>query len=254
MKKVKALKKKKFFLKKKSFWIFFLLLLFFALSFYAAVFWEKFQIKEVRIMGEENDFSASVRSFAAEEIEKFSWTKSIFLFDGSSMEKILEKEFPEIKKASVEKTIPGTLNIFIERRKEAAFWNFGEYFFSMDEEGVIFREPERIESLPVISDMEYAGSPCLGDKVINEEKLAGALLISRGIEGISGIELEKMIILSGKRLNAVTAEGWEVYFNLEEDLIWQTTKLKLLFQEEISLERRKTLEYIDLRFEKAFYK
>jgi hypothetical protein len=254
MKKVKAAKKKKFFLKKKIFWIFFLSMLVLASGLYAFLFWEKFQIKEVRMMGEENELSSSVRSFVEERMGEFSWTGSIFLFNGSLIEEGLGKEFPEIKKISVEKTIPDTLNIFIEERKEAALWNFASEFYSMDEEGIIFRITEEVENIPVILDMEYTGLPCLGDKVIDEEKLAGVLSISRGIEDIGRMELEKMIILNGKRLNAVMQEGWEVYFNLEEDLAWQITKLKLLMQEEISLERRETLEYIDLRFEKAFYK
>jgi len=55
-------------------------------------------------------------------------------------------------------------------------------------------------------------------------------------------------------LDVKTAEGWEIYFNLEENLSWQLTQLYLLLERKISPEERRTLQYIDLRFNKIYYK
>ena len=61
-------------------------------------------------------------------------------------------------------------------------------------------------------------------------------------------------MVSDRRFNAKTAEGWEVYFTPKEDLNWQITELKAVLENEISPERRGNLEYIDLRFEKIYIK
>jgi len=55
-------------------------------------------------------------------------------------------------------------------------------------------------------------------------------------------------------IEAKTKEGWVVYFNQAEDLGLALTKLKLLLEEKITEEERANLEYVDLRFSKAYYK
>ncbi len=55
-------------------------------------------------------------------------------------------------------------------------------------------------------------------------------------------------------IEAKTAEGWSIYFNQADDLNLALTKLKLLLEEKIKEEERANLEYIDLRFSKAYYK
>jgi len=55
-------------------------------------------------------------------------------------------------------------------------------------------------------------------------------------------------------LDAETTEGWTVRFNLKGDLDWQVTELRLALEKQISPEKRKSLEYIDLRFSRVYYK
>jgi len=57
-----------------------------------------------------------------------------------------------------------------------------------------------------------------------------------------------------KRLDIKTAEGWEIYFDLSSDVNFALTKLGLLLEKEIPLEKRGDLSYIDLRFSKVYYK
>jgi len=66
--------------------------------------------------------------------------------------------------------------------------------------------------------------------------------------------IEKFILLGQKRLDVKTTEGWEIYFDLAGDINLSLTKLSLLFDEEISQEARESLQYIDLRFSKVYYK
>lgn len=59
---------------------------------------------------------------------------------------------------------------------------------------------------------------------------------------------------SEETIEAITQEEWKIYFNNQEDLTLALTKLKLLLEQEIQKEERAKLEYIDLRFSKAYYK
>ena len=58
----------------------------------------------------------------------------------------------------------------------------------------------------------------------------------------------KEFIIFSEHLNVKTSEDWEVYLNPQEDINWQLTKLGAVLEEEIPLEKRKDLEYIELRF------
>jgi len=53
------------------------------------------------------------------------------------------------------------------------------------------------------------------------------------------IEIKDFIIVSEKRLNIETKEGWDIYFSLEKDIKLQITKLRVLLEKEILIEKRK---------------
>ena len=62
------------------------------------------------------------------------------------------------------------------------------------------------------------------------------------------IDLKEAIIAAPIRLNTETRENWKIYFDLDKnaDINFQLTKLKLLFDGEISPQTRKNLRYINL--------
>ena len=62
------------------------------------------------------------------------------------------------------------------------------------------------------------------------------------------------VIVSEERLNVKTSEGWEIYFNTADDLDWQVQELALVLEKQITPEKRRNLEYIDLRFSRVYYK
>jgi len=68
------------------------------------------------------------------------------------------------------------------------------------------------------------------------------------------INVKEAAISLPERLNIKTSENWQIYFNLESDINLQITKLNLPLKEEISPEKRENLEYIDVRFSRAYYK
>jgi len=74
------------------------------------------------------------------------------------------------------------------------------------------------------------------------------------LKNIAGVTTTRAIIVSEERLNIAVSEGWEIYFNTEGDLDWQIKELWIVLEKQISPEKRKNLEYVDLRFSRVFYK
>ena len=81
-----------------------------------------------------------------------------------------------------------------------------------------------------------------------EEKLLSTILdFHLGMKNMN-VQLREFLIIADNRINVITKDDWEIYFNPKENTEWQLTKLSAVLSEGISLEERKELEYIELRF------
>jgi cell division septal protein FtsQ len=127
--------------------------------------------------------------------------------------------------------------------------NYQERCFALDKGGVVFREEDLTQksSQFLIRDVSYSDKINLGDRVIEKENLNQIIEISSFIEKGLNIALREVMIFPEK-LVFLTSQGWSIYFGFQEDLEWQLTKLKTLLDEKIPEEKRKNLEYIELRF------
>jgi hypothetical protein len=89
--------------------------------------------------------------------------------------------------------------------------------------------------------------PKLGEQMIGRDYLEKIFKIQKFFQEELKIEIEEFVFFE-QRLNLKTKEGWEIYFDPREDINWQLTKLNLVLKEEILPEKRRNLEYIELRF------
>ena len=119
----------------------------------------------------------------------------------------------------------------------------------MDKQGVIFKSGKNKDLVTVI------------DNQIDEIQLGNTPLTSKNkdllwelIEEISSkINYSiKEIYLKGDTIKVVMNEGWKAIFDLNKDISYQTNILALFLENQ--LQEDKELEYIDLRFDKIFYK
>ena len=94
----------------------------------------------------------------------------------------------------------------------------------------------------------------LGQEVVKKELLDLILRIQGNLKDGFQIDTKEAILSLPKRLDIKTSENWQIYLNLESDINLQITKLNLLLEEEITPEIKETLEYIDLRFTRVYYK
>lgn len=252
------IKRKKSIFKSRFFWLFFLALIVSGGLFYFLVFSPFFQIKEIRISGNEKIFSQDLKNFIEEKISQkilFFSTKSIFLVNLNKINNLLLKEFPQIARVNLKRKLPTELRVEIEERKpEAILSHNNEDLFFIDREGIIFEKTSQANDFLKIKNLIFQDELKLGKVGVERDILNQILEINFRLKKDLNISLREVDIPSEERLSAKTAEGWEIYFNLKGDIGWQLTKLNLVLKERVSPEKRKNLQYIDLRFEKVYIK
>ena len=150
--------------------------------------------------------------------------------------------------------------------RDAVKWCIENKCFLIDNNGIIFEEIfENYSELPTIKSFNANGKFALpadatalqaglGQEVVEKETLSKVLQIISKLKQNLEIQIKLADIVSKERLNIKTSENWEIYFNLLGDIDWQITELGLILEKEIDSEKRQKLEYIDLRFNRVFYK
>ncbi|MDI6591725.1 MAG: FtsQ-type POTRA domain-containing protein [Patescibacteria group bacterium] len=247
-------KRKKSIFKNRFFWLGILILIGIGTIFYFLFFSEIFQVKKIIVTGEDRVFKEPVQSIVQKELEReilFFKTKSIFLVDLERIRKNLLNQIPQIEVIGIQRLYPDGLGIWVIKRKGIGIFCRNDSCFLLDPNGVIFEKaPEKSDFLR-IKYGKFKEELKLGERVIEKEKLSQILEIESKLKDLN-ISLVEISIISEERLNALTSEGWEIYLNPIKDLEWQLVKLGLVLKERIPPDKRKSLKYIDLRFEKIY--
>ena len=244
-------KKKKSVISSRFFLLGILILLAFIGLFYLSVFSSFFQIREIKISGNQKIQTQELQNLIQEQIvnKLFSFSsKSIFLADLSKVKAKISETFPQIAQINFEREFPDTLIVRVEERKPTAVFNQGDLYFFLDKEGIIFEQAAADSQLIKIKKSAGDKELKLGDRVLEKELLDSILEIESKLKNNLRIIPEEVLVVSDERINLKTFEGWEIYLNPRGDIEWQLTKLRVDLEEEIPQERRNDLEYIELRF------
>jgi len=274
--KAHRIKRKKSILKSRFFGLTILILIFLGSFFYFLFFSSFFQVKNIFISGAEKTSSDEIKNFVQNKLEKkilFLKTKTIFLINLNQIKKEVLKNFPPVAEIEILRKFPNILNIILVERSPLANFcqdynppspakvsegNLGgqaalpadggapEKCFLLDKDGIIFEEKPEADLIKII-DNQKEKIPRLGERIIERDYLEKILKIQKFFQEELKLEIKEFIVFS-QRLNLKTGEGWEVYFDPKGDINWQLTKLNAVLKEEIPPEKRRDLEYIELRF------
>lgn len=249
-------KKKKSVFLRPLFWLTFFVLLLAGSSFYSAIFSSFFQIKQIVVSGNAKVASEEIKNIISEQINKkiaLFDTKSIFLADLKEIDNAIRKTLPQVYQVYLKRQFPGIIYAKVEERQPVGIWCKGNDCFSLDKEGVIFEKTETQGEL-IIKSEETEKQIFLGANVIEKELLESILEIKKELKNIFKLETKEVIIPGNKqRLIVKTNEDWEIYFNEKDDIADQLVNLNLVLKTKIPLEKRGTLQYIDLRFGSKVY-
>ncbi len=259
-----SVKRKISIIKSKFFWVGIFGLISVSLVSYYLFFSETFQIENVIVLGNQKIAKEDILKIIQDEFARnniLSLNQNIFLANIGAMERNIFEKFPQIEEIKSSKDFPDTLSFNITERVQIAWFckvldslndeerqESIEKCFLLDEGGVIFEEVSASElKLVKIKSPNSKIQLELGQKMIEPELLSKALEILLGIKEL-GVPVEEISVISEERINVKTSQGWEIYFNPKKDLEWQLRKLGADLDEFIPLEKRKDLEYIELRF------
>lgn len=246
---------KKRFYQKKFFWI---IILFFSLlgaSIYFFIFSSLFQVKEVEVLGADNSLALQINSFILDnfhpKILSFP-VKSIFLFSEKKVTDEINKNFPIIGSLKIKKYYPNTIKIEFKKRRPVALFCVKECFF-LDKNGIIYAKIQDGYNLVSIFPVQKENFH-LGERVIPPLRLSKIFKIKDYFNKEFKISIKSFSFQKYSWVKAKTMDGWEIFFDLNKDIDTQLQSIGILFQNEIPKEKIKDLEYIDLRFDKIFYK
>jgi hypothetical protein len=244
-------------LKSKFFWFSLAALLAGSGIFYWLIFSSFFQIREIKVYGAEKVSVEDIRGLAEKKISRkilFFSTKSIFSADLNEISAAILKEFPRLAQVSIKRSFPDSLLLRAIERKPIGTYCWNQECFFLDKEGVIFEEALSGKKMPIFRIEARNSKAVLGEKILEKEKMTAALKIIQNLE--EGLKIEPTeLIFSPAKLTLKTSEGWNIYFDPAGDIDWQIIKLNVVLEKKIPPEKRKNLEYIELRFgDRAYLK
>lgn len=247
--KLHQFKRKKPIYKSRILWIGVLVLLVISVLTYLIAFLPFFQVEEISVSGNEKVEADSIKKIVDQSISRdlfFTSSRSVFLVRIGKARSELLGSLPVLCEAEMRRSPPDKLKVKVKERKPVGIF-VGAQNYLIDKRGVVFQVTSPAEGFLIRKKDENARA---GKKMISRETMDKILAIKSRLEEIN----LKNVTLSDSRLNAVTEAGWKIYFDLDKDWEWQVTKLKLAMEREISETEWKDLEYIDLRFDKIYYK
>jgi len=169
---------------------------------------------------------------------------SIFYLDPAQVEEALSA-LPAVREARVRCWLPNRVVIEVSEREPRFVWETAESSYWVDEEGVLFPIRGDVKGVIHILDREHRPlGP--GDKV-EARVLSTVKKLQALLPGARRFEYS-----SEKGVALVTERGWLVYVGHGEALERKVAILKALEQE---LSARGVVpQYIDLRFQRPFYR
>lgn len=206
---------------------------------YFLFFSSVFEIKKIEV--------SKVSKVSAKEIENTVWQKSrknILLANFNPLTKSFLEKYPQIETMEIKKKLPNKLLVQIKEREPAAIF---EDYYLIDKNGVVFERAGDSDFLK-IKRRDFNKKIDFGEQYLKKE------ILEKVLKAGKSFNIKEIEIISDKRINAKTDEPWEIYFSLEKDIGLQITELEILLKEKLPLEERGNLEYIDLRFEKIYFK
>ena len=248
--KAHRIKRKKSILKSRFFWLTSLILIVFGVVFYFLIFSPFFQVEKIIVSGEEKVSKEEIKELIKRNLEKkilFCKTKSIFLVNLNQIRKDILNNSPQLAEVEISQGFPDALDVIVIERLALVNFCQNEKCFLLDNKGIIFEEIEPQTNLIKIIDGQKEKMPKLGEQMIERDYLEKILKIQKFFQEELKLEIKEFIVFP-QRLNLRMVEGFEIYFDPRADIDWQLTKLNSVLKEKIPPEKRKDLEYIELRF------
>ncbi len=255
--KIRGLRKKKKFFQYPLFWLFLLVVALGTGAVYLIFFLPMLQVSKIQISGNERIQTDQIESMTWNSINKHLLGlpyKSLLLASTGDISKNILENFAMVQSATVQKKMPDQVLITIKERKSyAVFCPGDDDCFSLDENGVIFGDAHSPGADDFVVVKSGSAGTKAGDQVIDKDVMDGIIRIQKNLQDELKISVRRVDVLTN--LVFTTGEGWRVYFDANQNIQSQITKLDILLKDQISDTARQKLQYIYLQYkDRAYYK
>ena len=231
------------------------------------------KVEGVRRVNSEEVIAVITPFFEEKHLGLFSG--NVFIFDRSGAQVRLTEFFPRVSDVSFKINIRSReLNIIItERNKAVAIWcgvmslpesediinkEQQENCFNIDEEAFAFEEALQTQGtllLTIKNERSNQELKQIGERVTEESFLKNLLYIRDVFKETSQLGISAVVLKDPDEVVAYTLENWSIIFVDSRSIEDQVTALREILKSQIPPEKRKQLDYIDLRVEeRAYYK
>lgn len=227
-------------------------------AFYFAFLSDYFAIESINISGLKTVAEEDVRGRVNGVLDRRKWVvgrlSNYFLFSADLAEAEIEGAFPKIGALKIEKNYPKALSIFITERNAVGVWCREEKCFYLDKSGVIFEPaPRSFGGLMItVEDFRAIEGVSLSAAVLKEGEAMFFEEAKRLVTQNFPFGTKSFVITQRNEIEILTSENWRVLLDKKESIEYQLSNLKYLLDEKIR-ERRRELEYVDLRLGNRVY-
>lgn len=243
----------------------FLWLSFFFVTVYVCIFSPFLRLNTIQVDGTVDISRQEIERFVQEEMGgKYLGIvpyDTIATFPRNRIEADAKERFKKIRSIRISESFPNVVTVRIEERKTLVIWCSGEACFSLDEEGYAYSPVDAAQTVEQgngslrITDTG-AQSVEVGEQVLDDESVRFASGIRERLQTELGIETDTECSTPSRvsdQLSLKTKEGWLLHVDVRLPIDKSIRTLELLFQKEISGERKSRLKYVDLRTENRVY-
>lgn len=190
--------------------------------------------------------------------------ENLLVFPSKKVKRRMIEDFKRIRQLHVSREFPNRIIIEIEERESLLVWcSFSGECFMVDEEGYAYSrvslDSEEVleNNLVKIISGEDGRSISEGEKILDRERTSFLREARKGIFSKCGLETKNEIYVKSRMAEEIklgSLEEWDILLSTNFSIEKSAETLKLFLGKEMAdQEKRKRLEYVDLRIENRTY-
>ena len=220
------------------------------------------QIADIVLSGFERVSSTDVEAKIQEDLRgSFAIVlprSSYFLFDSAASEEKILKDFPRLESVQIRKEFPSKISVVAKEREFWAIYCAGESGRCgySDRTGFVYEEAPVSTGSLILTVFRDTGGVQIPSQSLERALVEKFILFSELLKNETGEEVESFILSGGldDEFRARVRSGFFLYVKRDDDFAGVVKTLKIFLEKEIG-EKKRSLEYVDLRFgNKIFYK
>ena len=187
----------------------------------------------------------------------FKIGENILLLSSGRLASALAIAFPTITNLKVSKKLFHTIVIGFEKRVQIGFWCNESTCYSLDKDGIIFKEVPISEGSLILKIKDFENkSVSIGDKILDDNNLKFIFSFNEQVEKVNRFKITEFKIKPASNIDLeATVDGeWSIYLDPAQNPEIEASNLFTVVNEALK-NKLNNLSYIDLRIpSRIFYK